>query len=181
MNSNRSDIMADQSQKTINLQPSWKNHVLGYALSILLIPLVIGLIGLYWVYKRHKKYSYTFTDTQISARDDKYQRNIDLVNIEYINLEQSWLQKKMEVGDLILHTSATSLTLRGMETPERLKNTLEKAIAAEKQRQTQKKKTEPRQPDRKPGTMDRMDYLTGLWQQGLVSDDEFEEEKKHFE
>jgi hypothetical protein len=29
--------------------------------------------------------------------------------------------------------------------------------------------------------MERMDYLTGLWQQGLVSDDDFEKEKKHFE
>lgn len=174
--------MADQSQKSIDLRPSWKNHILGYCISILLIPLFgIGLIGLYWVYKRQKKYSYTFTDTQISARDDKYQRNIDLVNIEYVNLEQSWLQEKMELGDLVLHTTATSLKLRGMENPETLKNMLEKAILAEKQRQKQKEKTEPRQPDRKPGTMDRMDYLTGLWQQGLVSDEEFEKEKKHFE
>lgn len=174
--------MADRSKKTIDLQPSWKNHILGYALSILLIPVFgIGLIGLYLIYKRHKKYSYSFSDTQISARDEKYQRNIDLVNIEYINLEQSWLQEKMEVGDLVLHTTATSMTLKGMENPGTLKNMLEKAIAAEKQRQKEKKKTEPRQPDRKPGTMDRMDYLTGLWQQGLVSNDEFDEEKKHIE
>lgn len=175
--------MADQSQnKTIDLQPSWKNHILGYVISVLLIPLFgIGLIGLYWIYKRQNKYSYTFSDTQISSRDDKYKRNIDLENIEKVELEQSWIQKKMGIGNLVLYTTATSMTLRGMEDPLTFKDVLEKAILAKKQRLQEKKKTEPRQPDRDPGTMERMDYLTGLWQQGLVTDEEFEEERKHFE
>lgn len=175
--------MADQSQdKTINLKPSWKNHILGYSISVLLIPLFgIGLIGLYWVYKQQTKYSYTFSDTQISSRDDKYQRNIDLINIEKVELEQSWLQKKMNVGNLVLYTSATSMTLRGLENPLMFKDSIEKAITAQKKRQQEKEKTKPRQPDRDPGTMERMDYLTGLWQQGLVSDEDFEKEKKHFE
>lgn len=175
--------MADQPQnKTIDLQPSWKNHILGYVISVLLIPLFgLGLIGLYWVYKQQTKYSYTFSDTQISSRDDKYQRNIDLVNIENVDLEQSWLQKKMGVGNLVLYTSATSMTLRGLENPVTFKDTIEQAITALKKQQQQKKKTEPRQPDHDPGTMERMDYLTGLWQQGLVSDEEFEKERKHFE
>jgi membrane protein YdbS with pleckstrin-like domain len=175
--------MAEQSQsKTIDLQPSWKNHILGYGISVLLIPLFgIGLIGLYWVYKQQKKYSYTFSDTQISSRDDKYQRNIDLVNIENVELEQNWLQKKMRVGDLVLYTSATSMTLRGMENPLTFKDMLEKAISAEKQRLQEKEKTRPRQPEHDPGTMERMDYLTGLWQQGLVSEEDFEKERKHFE
>lgn len=175
--------MTDQSaNKKIELQPSWKNHILGYAVSILLIPLFgIGLISLYFIYQRHKKYSYTFTDTQISSRDDKYQRNIDLVNIENVDLEQSWLQRKMGIGNLILSTTATSMTLRGMQNPANLKELLQKAIAAEKQRNQKRKKTKPKEPDHKPGSMDKMDYLTGLWQQGLVSDDDFKKEKKHFE
>ena len=175
--------MADQSErKTIDLEPSWKNHILGYALSVLLVPLFgIGLIGLYLVYQRQKKYSYTFSDTQISSKDEKYQRNIDLVNIARVTVEQSWLQSKMDVGNIVLHTSATSMTLRGIESPQNLKSVLEKAVAAEKQRQQEKQKTKPKQPDHKPGTMDRMDYLTGLWQQGLVSDEDYEKEKKHFE
>lgn len=175
--------MADQSErKTVDLEPSWKNHILGYALSVLLIPLFgIGLIGLYLVYQRQKKYSYTFSDTQISSKDEKYQRNIDLVNIVRVTVEQSWLQSKMGVGNIVLHTSAMSMTLRGIEGPQNLKGVLEKAIAAEKQRQQEKQKTKPKQPDRNPGTMDRMDYLTGLWQQGLVSDEDYEKEKKHFE
>jgi hypothetical protein len=175
--------MADQtSEKTITLQPSWKNHLLGYTLSILFIPLLgIGLVGLYFVYKRQKKYTYTFSDTQISSKDTKYQRNIDLVNIEDVTVQQGWLQQKASVGDVILKTTATSMTLRGITNPFDLKDKLEQAISIQKELQKKKKRTKPKQPDRNPGTMDRMDYLTGLWQQGLVSNDDFDKEKKHFE
>lgn len=175
--------MADKfSPKNITLQPHWKNHLLGYTLSILLIPLFgIGLFGLYWVYKRQKQFTYTFSDTQISSRDDKYQRNIDLVNIEDVSVSQSWLQKKVSVGDVTLKTTATSMTLRGMDDPYDFKDMLEKAISFQKEQLKQKRQTKPKQPDRNPGSMERMDYLTGLWQQGLVSDDDFDKEKKHFE
>lgn len=175
--------MANQSQnKTIALDPSWKNYILGYAISFLLIPFFgLGLVGLYLVRKQQKKYSYTFSDTQISSQDDKYQRNIDLVNIEEVEVQQSWLQSKMEVGNLVLSTSASSMTLVGMEDPAQLKQLLEKAIAAEKKRLQQKEKAKPKDPEYDPGSMDKMDYLTGLWQQGLVSDEDYKKEKKHFE
>lgn len=175
--------MTAQSQsKTISLTPSWKNHILGYVISVLLIPVFgIGLIGLYVVRKRQKKVSYTFSDTQISSQDKKYHRNIDLVNIDTVEVEQNWFQKKMGVGNLVLTTSASSMTLLGMENPDNLKNLLEKAINAEKQRHQQKEETKPKDPEYNPGTMDKMDYLTGLWQQGLVSDEDYEKERKHFE
>lgn len=175
--------MAEDTQsKTIALEPSWKNYIVGYALSILLIPLFgLGLAVLYWVRKRQKKYAYTFSDTQISSQDDKYHRNIDLVNIDKVEVEQGWIQQKMGVGNLVLYTSASSMTLRGMNDPDKLKGLLKKAIAVEKKRQQQKERTKPRDPEYGPGTMERMDYLTGLWQQGLVSDEDYEKERKHFE
>lgn len=175
--------MADQTtEKTITIQPNWKNRLFGYTLSVLLIPLFgIGLLGLYWIYKQQKKYTYTFSDTQISLRDDTYQRNIDLVNIKNVSVRQNWLQKKVSVGDIKLETSAISVTLRGIRNPFALKDTLEQAISIQKKRQKQKQETKPKQPDRDPGTLERMNYLTGLWQQGLVSNEDFDKEKKHFE
>ncbi len=175
--------MTDQSsENTISLAPSWKNHVLGYAVSILLIPVFgIGLITLYWVRKKQTKYSYRFSNTQITSQDDKYQRNIDLVNIDRIKIKQSWLQKKMGIGNLTLYTSASSMTLRGMANPAKLKDMLDKAISIEKERQKKQQETKPKDPKYDPGAMDKMDYLTGLWQQGLVSDEDYKKEKKHFE
>ncbi|WP_138429144.1 PH domain-containing protein [Fodinibius saliphilus] len=175
--------MVDQPKlKTISLSTSWKNHILGYIFSVLLIPVFgVGLALLYWIKQKHKKYRYQFTDTQITSRDDKYQRNIDLVNIEKVEVEQDWIQEKMGVGNITLYTSAFSMTLRGLETPYKLKDLLEKAIYDQKERLKQKEDNKPKKPDHKPGTKERMDYLTGLWQQGLVSDEDYEKERKHFE
>lgn len=175
--------MAHQSDsKSIELTISWKNHLPGYVLSILLIPLFgIGLLGLYWVRKRQQRLSYRVTDTRISARDAKYQRNVDLVSIERVEVRQSWLQEKLEVGDLELHTSASSMTLFGMENPYHLKGMLEKAVAAQKKQQQTGKERERREPEYDPGSMDKIDYLTGLWQQGLMSDEDYKKERRHFE
>lgn len=175
--------MANQSEsKSIELTISWKNHLPGYVLSILLIPVFgIGLLGLYWVRKRQKRLSYRVTDTRISSRDAQYQRNVDLVSIEQVEVRQSWLQEKLEVGDLELHTSASSMTLFGMENPYHLKGMLEKAIAAQKKQHQSEKERESREPEYDPGSMDKIDYLTGLWQQGLMSDEDYKKERKHFE
>ena len=169
-------------EKSYTLTPSWKHFFKGYLFSILTIPLAgIGLIALYFVRKKHKSRKYVITDTRISAIDAKYHRNIDLVNIENVEVRQSWLQKKFGIGNLLLKTSASELTIAGIENPGQLKEILEKAIYAEVQRQKEREKTKPREPEYSPGSMDRMEYLTGLWQQGLISDEDYEKERKHFE
>lgn len=175
--------MAKTSEvKSYTLTPSWKHYFTGYLLSIITIPLAgIGLIGLYFVRKKHKSRKYIVTDTQISSVDSKYQRNVDLVNIENIELEESWLQQKLGIGNLSLHTSAAELHISGISNPRELKNLLEKAISAEVHRHKEEEKNKPREPEYSPGSMDKMDYLTGLWQQGLISDEDYEKERKHFE
>lgn len=172
----------ESTSKSVTLGISWKNHLLGYAISVLLIPVFgLGLVGLFWVWKRQNRITYKVTDRQITSRDDQYQRNVDLLSVQEVEIRQNWLQKKMNVGDLELHTSASSMTLLGMEQPYQLKGMLQKAIASERKRHQQNKRSKPRKPEYNPGSMEKMDYLTGLWQQGLVSDEEYEEERKHFE
>ncbi|MDZ7692755.1 MAG: PH domain-containing protein [Balneolaceae bacterium] len=172
--------MASQSQsKQVTLSPSWKQHFIGYVLSVLTIPIFgLGLIAFYFVRKKHKGTSYKVTDTQISSTDTKYQRNIDLVNIEDVQIQQSWLQEKLGIGTLVLSTSAASMDVVGMEEPEKLKNIIEQAIATQKEQQKKQDVRRHREPKYQPGTMEKMDYLTGLWQQGLISDDDFENEKR---
>ena len=170
------------SEKSYTLTPSWKYYFIGYLLSILAIPLAgIGLIALYLVRRKQKERKYVVTDSQISSIDSKYQKNVDLVNIENVTVEQSWLQARLDVGTLVLHTSASRLQLVGIENPEQVQQILEKAVQAELQRKKQAQETKAREPEYKPGSMDKMEYLTGLWQQGLISEEDFEKERKHFE
>lgn len=168
--------------KHISLHPNWKHYFFSYLLGMLTTPLLgIGFLILFFTYKKHSSIKYKVTDTQISSVDAKYQRNIDLVDIEKVSIEQSWLQQKMQIGTLTLHTSASGMQLVGMENPQQLKTILEKAIRAERERIKSKQETKSSQPDRDPGSMEKMNYLTGLWQQGLISEEDFDEERRHFE
>lgn len=175
-------MSASSDNDTITLEPSWKNYVLSYTISVLCIPLLgVGLIMLYFTYKKHKKYSYTFSNTRVTRRGYKYSRNVDLISIEKVEVMQSWIQQKMSVGDILLHTSASKITLRGIEQPGNLQGMLEKAISAALKQQEEKEDTQPSNVEQDPGTKNRMNYLTGLWQQGLVSDEEFEDERDRIE
>lgn len=175
--------MPQQKQAdTFTLQPSWKQFFISYMLSVLAIPLLgIGLVYLYFVRKKHKKIYYEISDTQISRVDAKYSHNVDLVDIESIDIKRSWLQQKLGIGDLMLHTSASKMILAGLEEPGQLKNILEQAIQSEIKRKKTHQKIKAKQPEYQPGNMDKMNYLTGLWQQGLISNEEYESERKHFE
>lgn len=173
---------SNTEEKSLTLTPSWKHFFLSYLLSILAIPLAgIGFIALYFVRKKHTDKKYVVTDTLISSVDNRYTKNVDIINISDVEMQRNWLQQKLGVGTLILRTSATTMHLEGIENPDRVKNILETAIKAQAKKAEEAQKRKPREPDFKPGSMDKMEYLTGLWQQGLISEEDYEKEKKHFE
>lgn len=169
--------------KSIELNPNWKRWFWGYFFGIILIPVVgIGIAVLWVVHSRRKKISYTVTDRQIEQRDQKISQTIDLANIKTLDVEQNWLERKFDIGDIVLSTETRSMRLKGQENPAKLSDMISAAVRAERKRideinQVQKTPKEDLPP---PGTLDKMDYLTGLWQQGLLSDEDFEKEKKHF-
>ncbi len=71
----------------------------------------------------------------------------------------------------------------GQPNPENLSDMISAAIRAERKRIEELNRVEvsPQEEPPSPGTLDKLDYLTGLWQQGLLSDEDFKKEKKHFE
>ncbi|MEX2346440.1 MAG: PH domain-containing protein [Balneolaceae bacterium] len=171
------------SEKTVRLKPSRKAWFWWYVLGIVLIPLLgAGIYMLYRLYQTHKSINYVISDRSITASDSKISEKTDLANIRNIDLRQTRTDKKFDIADLIIHTSGKTVELLGMENPEALSSMILKAAESERQRLAAlQKKEEPRPEPSKPGTMDKMDYLTGLWQQGLITNEEFEQEKKHFE
>lgn len=174
-------MSAAPKHRSITLRPSWKQFAVGYVLSVLTIPLLVGLVGLYFVWRKHKRIRYQVTDRHITAIDSKYHRNIDLISIRSVEVTANWLQRKLGVGTLVIHTAEASTELKGMEHPDRLREMIEKAVEAQRQVLQEQSRDPQPEPKYKPGSMDRMDYLTGLWQQGLLSDEDYEAERKHFE
>ena len=171
-----------EETKTFTIQPSWKHLFFAYLLSVITIPLAgIGLIALYFTRKKHNSIRYKITDNRITAVDSKYEHNVDLVDIRSVNLTQDWLQTKLGIATLVIHTSASKMKMVGIEDYSQLKSILEQAVEAEKKRHQQRQKTERKKPEHSPGTMDKIEYLTGLWQQGLISEEDYNNERGQLE
>lgn len=170
-----------ESSKTITLQPSWKRFFIPYLLSFLTVPLVVGLIALYLIRKKHREIRYIIADESITVIENDISQNIDLLSIQRIELEKSWLDDKLGIGTIRLHTEMTSAAMKGLEDADLVKSSIERAAAAMKKLQQKPTGSKTEIPDRNPGSMERMDYLTGLWQQGLISDEQYRRERKNFE
>lgn len=169
--------------QSIELTPSWKRWFWGYFFGILLVPFFgIGLFVLWKVHTKKNSFIYEVTNRQIKSVDDKLSKSIDLANVTSIDVEQNWLDQKLGIGDLLLTTESRTLRILGQADPNELSNMIAQAVQAERKRIKELNKVKPQPTEHPaPGSLDRMDYLTGLWQQGLITNEEFEEERKHFE
>lgn len=165
------------TERSITLTPSWKAFFWSYVFGIILIPALIGIILLWKTSKRHRGKSYKITDRKIIVVDGNYSQNIDLTDIRQAVAGDL----RFGVGNVTIKTRGREIELIGLEDPEMIATSIEKAVQAELRRMEAQKQTKPRETKYDPGSMDRLDYLTGLWQQGLVSDEDFEKERKKFE
>lgn len=168
--------------KAIHLSPTWKRFAHRYLLGLLTVPLLgLGLWLIWRTWKEQKEYRYRITDRQISAIDSRYHQTLDLYNIDEVHLRQTAFQRWLGTGDLVLRTNSTEMVMVGMEDPASLQATIREAVGALRDAMSQKQPRERPEPKFEPGAMDRMEYLTGLWQQGLLSEGDFDKERRHFE
>lgn len=165
------------NQKSITLTPSWKAFFWRYVFGVIFVPLLFGIYLLWETRKKHKGISYKITDRRITVVNGHISQNIDLADIRQAKAGEM----QFGVGSVIIKTQGREIELLGLKNPEVISNSIEKAVEAELKRLEAKKQAKPRSPQYDPGTMDRLDYLTGLWQQGLMSDEDFHAEKKNLQ
>lgn len=169
------------TEKTIRLEPRKSHHFWWYVVGVLLTPL---LFGFYILYKKISELSGTFykiTDRSITTVHPTYTEMVDIENINEVDIHQRWTDKKFGIGTLQLKTNTRRVELIGLENPENLAKMILKAAEMQRKRILDQKKRNSQKTELNPGSMDRLDYLTGLWQQGLITNDEYNQEKKHFE
>ena len=169
------------TEKSIQIEPRKSFHFWWYVVGILLTPL---LIGIYILYKKNRELSnthYKITDQTIILVNPTYTEAVDIINIHDVKVHQRWIDKKFNIGTLRLVTHTKQVELAGIENPANLADMILQAAEMERARIRELERKDPAPKEMSPGTLDKLDYLTGLWQQGLISNDDFEREKKHFE
>ena len=168
--------------KSIDIKPAKRTHFWWYCLGVLLSP-VFG-IGIYLIYRKWKELdsiTYKITDRSIISAEENISEKIDLENIIESTWKQRWIDKKLGIGNVVLKTESRSMELIGMENPKNLSGVILEAAIQSREQNRMKKEKERKFADTSGGSLDRLDYLTGLWQQGLITNAEYEEERKHFE
>lgn len=172
--------MPDSSNKTKQLKPSWKFYFWCYFFGVLTVPLLLGIVLLAKAIRKKNRYRYIIEDETITAEDGDYSQKFDLVNVEDVQVEQTWIQQKLGVGLVRISKEGSEMELFGIENPHSFKEMI--LAVSSNLKAMQQKKPETKEPVEKPSIQtDKMDYLTGLWQQGLLTDEDYKTEKKHFE
>ncbi|MEX0771441.1 MAG: hypothetical protein WD035_11945 [Balneolaceae bacterium] len=169
-------------EKFIQLRPEWKAYFWLLFWGILLIPLFgIGFILIWIAYKKRSDQFFEIHDRYIKSTNQGRSGKMDLTDIVSVEVAQRWIDKKLDSGTVELSASSSSISLTGMDKPHELAEMIRHAVQAERERLEHKSTTGTPSPSHDPGSLPKMDYLTGLWQQGLINDEDFNKERKHFE
>lgn len=170
-----------ENERKIVLKPDWRSYFWHYLTGVLLLPLFgAGIIILWLTHRKRTSITFEIHDQFIRKRSDGDPFELNLIHIEDISVNQTWIEKRFHIGTVRLAANVSVLELTGMEKPWNLADMIGSAVKSEKKRLYDLKKNRVREPDHTPGTLDKMDYLTGLWQQGLISNEDYEKEKNHF-
>ncbi len=169
------------SEKMIELQPEKSCNFWWYVIGILLTPILVGLYILYKKVSELSQTHYKITDQTITSVTPTYTETVDIANINDVKTHQRWIDRQFGIGNLQLITNTRKVELIGLENPKNLADMILKAAEAERYRIEQQAKTEREKNQTTHTNLDKLDYLTGLWQQGLISNDDYMREKKHFE
>lgn len=110
-------------------------------------------------------------------RIDHGSRSILIKDLKSVKKKQTKEQKQFGLADLVVKTQAESLTLIGISGADKLEDVLIAAIKQEEERRKLKEKAKGDYQHFKPGGLEEMNNLVGMWQQGLLTDEEFDRQK----
>jgi hypothetical protein len=171
------------SNRQKQIQRSWKSYFWSILLCVLLLPVYgIGLIGFLAIYLHRRKFNLIIKDTSLEIQLPDGQHNLTVKDLNRVELLQTSIDIKLNVGTLRITTlQGSEISFPGVDDPKPIVSVINNAIVQVQQQEL--KRPKPRQSDSeglKPGGLEHMNDLVGLWQQGLIDDDAFEEEKKKF-
>ncbi len=169
------------SNKQTLLQPEKSTYFWWYLLGVLLIPVLgLGLFIIYFKLRELNATNYKITNHTIEVNTPDFTEKTDLANIVHAEIAQRWIDKKFSIGTIRLQTKSKTTELKGIKNPHRISNIILQAAKAERLRLREMKKTKPEKKETaNAGSIDRLETLTGLWQQGLITNEEFKAERKN--
>ncbi|HEX5418664.1 MAG TPA: PH domain-containing protein [Gammaproteobacteria bacterium] len=106
--------------------PMFRNHPLGFAVSVLLCPIVVGIIILIVWYIRVRSETLTITNEELHYETgflSKSRSEVRLTSIRSVRVHQSLMERIFGTGDIEVFTAGDQpeVTVRGMPNPDRVR------------------------------------------------------------
>ena len=155
-----------------------KPHPMGWlyliVICLLAIPLFgLGLVAGYFLWKHIRSISYHLSDGGIDVRIGAETTSVSWDSVT----DAVAVSRAGRLGHVILRTDGGDIRLLFLEDAFGLADTIQAMLAARTLKQDEA--FIPRKSDIPMGN-DRLNDLTALWQQGLISEEDYQAERKHF-
>ncbi len=164
------------------LRPDWKVFLIPYIAGVLLAPLAgLGIYIIYRYWSRWKSMRYMITNSEVIHQHGDKETIALLHDIASCEVSYSRLTARFGIGTITIRHTAGSMELNGITDPEPVAEVIERAAAGERERMKMREEAAQYRPAHPSGTLDKKNELVGLWQQGLISEEDYQQELKKFE
>jgi hypothetical protein len=173
--------MNNDDKNTYSLQPEFQHYIIPFAIAMVLIPVFfIGMFIIYYYRTLMRETWYHISNDRITRTFRKKITQILLSEISELNVSYNWLHKKFGLGNVHIRGGGKDIVLEGVSNPVQLMETIQ--LAADQLNRYKRIELNPRSDfdDLKTGAAEQMNYLVGLWQQGLITNEEYELERKKY-
>jgi hypothetical protein len=162
------------SERVIILKPHPMGWLYLFVICVLAIPLFgLGLIAGVFLWKHIRSQSYRLSDSGVELHRDGRSTTLLWTDVT----SASAISRAGRLGHVVLNTSGGTVKLLFLEDAFGLADTIQTMLDA--RNASSEERFEPREPELPMGN-DRLNDLTALWQQGLISEEDYLAERKHF-
>ncbi len=165
--------------KQLIIKTNWRYYFKHIVWGVILSPFLIGFIILIYVYIRTIRQVYIVTDELIT---DQYSgTSIQIDSIIEVKKRNPINRSNLTVHDLELISNDMTVVLKGIQNAPVIKESIEQLIAFKNELKESEQRRYQVQIKQDPGSLERLNDLAGLLQQGLISYEDYLQERKKFE
>lgn len=163
------------------LRPKLRRYWPHYLLGILTAPL--AGVGIWWILRirnRAAAVAYRVNDTGIAFERDGSASVLSLEQITMASVSAPWVARVCGLGDIHIETAdGRTERMEGIDDAETVASLINAATA--QARANAAKRPIPPPPLAPAGSLEPLNDLVGLWQQGLITDEEYDTERRRLE
>lgn len=167
------------TDKQLTIQTNWRYYFKPFVIGLLLSPFIVGLIILLTYYFKQKNNTYTVTDEQI--RSNSTGESIFIDSIDSVKIKNQVKRHGIRISDVLITTLSNTFVIQGIENGEIIKQSIDDLIALKNELKESARIRSQVEIKQDPGSLERLNDLAGLLQEGLISYDDYLQERNKFE